>query len=503
MTTATTPSEHRLHPVALLLFIGGQLKELVFALGAWLLASQVGDADMVMLGPLVAGAAVGVIVLVPSLTRLLTFRYAYGAGELVLRWGLLFRHERHIPYQRIQNLDARETLLHRATGTVKVVIETGGGAGEAEASIEAVPRAAFELMRSRVLVGPTDAQRPEAEVGTTLVTLGPRELILTGLILNRGMIVLGGFLAFAAELGFGDRLLQAWLGDDLAGQGTTRTLYELLSGVRPLAANELLLAGGGVLLFLVLVRIFSMALTMIRYHEHRLALVEDDLRVSYGLLTRVNSTTPRRRIQTVTIREGPWHRLARRATIQAVTAGGSLEGKVASRETLAPLVRRDALDGLLPVIVPGAILPRADWHRAAPPALRRAVRRQVLGWGLPAIGAAFLGVPALALVLVTASISLAASLGRVRRFAWQEVGDLLVLRTGWIWQRTTVVRHDRIQGVVSGESPFDRRHRMGRVEVDTAGVAAAAIALPHLWRDDAEALAGRLAVGAATTAFRL
>lgn len=502
VTTAPTPSEQRLHPVALLLFIGGQLKELGFALGAWLLASWAGDVDFEMLGPLLGGVVVGVIVFLPSLTKLLTFRYAYGTGELVLRWGLVFRRERHIPYQRIQNLDARETLLHRATGTVKILIETGGGAGEAEASIEAVPRHAFEQMRARVLTQP-GAGVAEADEGTTLVRLGPRDLILTGLILNHGMIVVGGFLAVAFELGFGDRLLQAWLGEDLAGQGTTRTLLELLSGARSLAAREVLLGLGAVLLFLVVIRVFSMGLTMIRYHAHRLALVEDDLRVSYGLITRVSSTTPRQRIQTVTIREGPWHRLAGRVTIQAVTAGGSMEGRVASREMLAPLVRREAIAALLPTIIPGASLPATDWHRAAPPAARRAVRRNLLGWTAPAIAAAFVGLPALVVVLALASASVAASVGRVRRFAWQEDGDLLLLRTGWIWRKTRLVRHDRIQGVVTASSPFDRRHGMQRVAVDTAGIAAAQLELPHLWRADAEGLAGRLAGGAASTAFRL
>jgi putative membrane protein len=264
-----------------------------------------------------------------------------------------------------------------------------------------------------------------------------------------------------------------------------------------------LLGATGVLGFLVLVRVFSMAITMVRYHEHRLTLVADDLRVSYGLFTRVNSTTPRRRIQTVTILEGPWHRLAGRATIQAVTAGGSMEGNVASREMLAPLVRREAIGGLLAAIVPEATYREADRQRAAPPALRRAVRRNILGWSLPLLGAAFVGLPALVVASALAALSLVASRGRVRRFAWQEVDDLLVLHTGWIWRRTTLVRHDRIQGVVTITTPFDRRHDMQQVEVDTAGIAAASLELPHLWREDAEALAGRLQTGAATTAFRV
>lgn len=502
MTTTTPPSEHRLHPVALLLFIGGQFKEVALALAAWLAATWFGDGGFALGGTLIVAAVAGAIVFVPSLARLLTFRFAYGAGELVLRWGLLFRHERHIPFQRIQNLDARETLLHRATGTVKVLIETGGGAGEAEATIEAVPRAAFELMRSRVLTDPATPQAAEAGSGTTLVALGPRELILTGLILNRGMIVVGGLLATAAELGFGDRLLEAWLGEDPAG-GTTRTAMELLSGARTLDPAEVAIGVGALMLFLVLVRIFSMALTMVRYHEHRLVLIADDLRVSYGLLTRVSNTTPRRRIQTVTIREGPWHRLAGRVTIQAVTAGGSLEGHVASREMLAPLVRREAITELLAAIVPGTSNRAAAWNRAAPAARRRAFRRNLIGWSAPLVGAAYVGVPALALVAALAAWSLAASLGRVRRFAWQEIGDLLVLRTGWIWRRTTFVRHDRIQGVVATASPFDRHHRMQRVAVDTAGITTASLELPYLTEENARALTERLAAGAASTAFRL
>ena len=51
-----------------------------------------------------------------SIVRYLTFRIRYEPDELVIRSGLLFRNVRHIPYARVQNLDAVQNVFHRALG---------------------------------------------------------------------------------------------------------------------------------------------------------------------------------------------------------------------------------------------------------------------------------------------------------------------------------------------------------------------------------------------------
>jgi membrane protein YdbS with pleckstrin-like domain len=57
--------------------------------------------------------------------------------------------------------------------------------------------------------------------------------------------------------------------------------------------------------------------------------------------------------------------------------------------------------------------------------------------------------------------------------------------------------------VTLSESPFDRRHRMARVNVDTAGAEEGQPAgVPYLTRATAEALHGRLVKQAAQTSFR-
>ena len=91
----------------------------------------------------------------------------------------------------------------------------------------------------------------------------------------------------------------------------------------------------------------------------------------------------------------------------------------------------------------------------------------------------------------------------VRRLSWAIAGDAVIVRGGWLWRHTTVARFTRIQGVTLAESPFDRRHRMASVHVDTAGAGSGdELAIPYLGRDVADALFQRLSAAAANTEFK-
>ena len=84
-----------------------------------------------------------------SIVRYLTFRLRYDERELVIRTGLIFRNERHIPFSRIQNVDAIQNVFHRLFGVAEVRVETGGGKEE-EAKLSVLPYAAFLDMRQHV-----------------------------------------------------------------------------------------------------------------------------------------------------------------------------------------------------------------------------------------------------------------------------------------------------------------------------------------------------------------
>jgi len=506
------PSEYRLHPVALILFLARQAKEAIFAIVALFIGSG-GDLFASALGASVSVLLLVLLVVAPAVVRLLTFRYRYDPGELVIRWGWLARKERHIPFTRIQSIDASERLLHRLTGTVEVAIETGGGA-EAEGKIAAIPRGDFEVMRERVLreraetaaaEGATRAEGDEPpSAHRRLASLGLKDLLLTGLILNKGMVLVFALGALIYEWGLSDRLLLRFVGPEAAERGTFRTVVAMLRGATELTPRGLVM---GVLLllgFLAGVRLLSMLFTIVRYHDHRLELVGADLRVTCGLLTRSTSTTPLRRIQSITIREGPWHRLAGRVTVQAATAGGSaFEEAVPSREVLAPLLPRNELPALLSIALGGTQMPRSGWTPAAPPSTRRAMVRVAVLWAVVGGFAWWLGAPALVIALVLACWSVVVARARVRHFRWLAFDEGVALCTGWLWRRTTIVRDDRIQLAMLTESPWDRRHGMAKVSVDTAGSAAPMLDFTWLTRHDAVGLVARLDAAIAATEFTL
>ena len=78
------------------------------------------------------------------------------------------------------------------------------------------------------------------------------------------------------------------------------------------------------------------------------------------------------------------------------------------------------------------------------------------------------------------------------------------MRSGWLWQQTTLARVNKIQAVTLHQSPFDRRASMARVRADTAGATELSprIDIPYLDGEVARGLHDRLAAQAANTAFR-
>ncbi len=141
------PSERRLHPLSFVFDIAGQVRQFVVPAGVVLVgAGSAGFAWEAWLVLLVIPTAAVAFV------RALTFRYRFEPGELVITSGLFFRNERHVPYGRIQNIDAVQNLLHRLLRVVEVRIETGGG-DEAEARLRVLPEPALAEMRERVFAG--------------------------------------------------------------------------------------------------------------------------------------------------------------------------------------------------------------------------------------------------------------------------------------------------------------------------------------------------------------
>jgi putative membrane protein len=502
------PSDHRLHPSSLLFQLVAQAR--AFAIPALVVlvgAGNVGFGWQVWL----------LLLLVPytflALARYVSFRYRYEPHEMVIRTGIVFRNERHVPYARIQNVDAVQNVLHRMLGVVEVRVQTAGGQ-EPEATLSVLPAAAYEEMRRRVAEGrgasveDGTAAAPSRAVaeGRTLLHLPARELVLHGIIENRGMVVVAAAFGLVWELGLGDSLARWLFGDAATGRGVVRDAARALFGQAAMAANRVLLMFGAFAALLLLTRVLSVGWALLRLHGFRLERAGDDLRLGFGWLTRVAATIPLRRVQTLTIREGPLERLFGRASVRVETAGGhGGEGHTAQREWLAPIVRRGALPALVAEIVPGLRLGAVEWQPMPRRAVRRAVKPPAVAAGATALALAWLlhwwALAALGVLLGWAYVHARLT---VAHLGWAATDGAVLFRSGWLRRQISVTLFTKIQVVSLHESPFDRRHAMARVRVDTAGAGSIShrVDIPYLTRETARGLRDLLARRAAQTAFQ-
>jgi putative membrane protein len=499
------PSERRLHPLSIFFNVGKRMTAMLLPLVV-VLAGRGSNEDWWSVYALVFFVPYAAFVVV----EYLSFRYRYDAGELVIREGVFFRNQRHVPYDRIQNIDAVQNVLHRIAGVVEVKIQTAGGS-EPEATLSVLSVADLEEMRRKVF-GATHQREASGEASSapvpaahrTLLRLSPRELVLYALIENRGFVVIAAALGLLSEFSYMPNFVERIVGEE-AGRGIFRRAARVIFVDGRVSVSMILYGVAAVIAFLLLSRLFSILWAQVRLQGYSVVQVGEDLRAEYGLFTRVTATVPIRRIQAVTIRDTPLHRLLGRAAISVATAGGGnsdREKAAQHREWIAPIVRRDDIPAFVSALLPGTDLSGFDWQPVHPRALRRALARGFIGTTiLTTIAALAFGTNGLWLFPVLAVWSYVRARRLVRYLAWTITPDVVAARHGAFVRVLSIAPLARIQVVARLESPFDRRTLMGHVRADTAG-GAGRIDVPYLPVETASLLYGQLAAAAAHTEFR-
>lgn len=521
-------SERRLHPLSFLFAIGARIKDFALPLVIVLVTAGRSGIQTWQLWLLLFIVPTAVV----AIGRTLTFRYRFDEHELVIRSGLISRNERHVPYTRIQNVDGVQTVFHRLLKVMDVKVQTAGG-NEPEATMSVLPVAAFEEMRQRVLGRRRATEGAEAAVhaapgaaaaapapawaARTLLRLSPRDLLTYGFVEGRGMVVLAAIFGLYWEFGMADRMFPWWSPFDetmpsdeprsrASRRGVFRELVRAASARAGYLFESILLAAFALIALLVFVRLLSMVWAAIRLHGFALTRDGDDLRTEYGLFTRVAATIPIGRIQTLTLKEGPLHRLVGRMSARVDTAGGEAgQNAPPDRHWLAPIAPRARVPELIREIMPALSLDALEWRPVHPRAFTRKLREALVAAAIgSALAATVLGWRALILFALLVPLTLVHARRASRALGWAMTDDLVAFRSGWLWRQVTVAPLARVQTVAFHESPFDRRHRMASVRVDTAGAGDLShrIAIPFLGRDVAFTLWRQLAHEAAVRRFR-
>jgi putative membrane protein len=454
--------ERRLHPLSWLFVLLGQLRQFALPLIALLFFGGRGGSQAWEWFGLVGVALLTGMAVV----RYFTYRFRIEHGELVIRSGILHRNVRHIPLARIQNIALKRNLLHRLFGVAEVKLESAVGGISAEAQMRVLSlrdaHALEVLARSEHRGGAAEpGDEAEPELGELLLQLPVLELVKLGLTSNRGLLVgaagFGVFSQFDGE-GFG-RLMASWVSSSV---GYARGLH--------LGWDDWLLAGTlGVLALVAALRAFSVLLVLLQYHGFQLHELDRRLSVESGLLTRLRSHAPLRKVQHWTLHDGVLHRLFRRRSLRVETAVLQTAGNSHSLTQPVPIAPPAAIDALLARWLPWLDWNALDWQPLHARAWRRLVFWPTLLTLAVAAGATVrAGLPGLALLAL-----LPFWLWRARQVAarahWAVTDRALFWRSGWLDRKLSFAEIGKLQGLRLLQSPFDRRHGMASLVADTAG----------------------------------
>jgi len=509
MPSESRGNERRLHPASLIFRIARHARGLLLPAAAVYFFSR-GEAWQVW----AAVAFVPIVLL--DVFRYLTLRWRYEADELVVKEGWIFRTERHVPYARIQNVDLKQNVLHRAFSVAEVTIETAGGM-EAEVSLAVVSLASYEELRERAFTGRASARPAQGTArapgagdvaapalsGSPSVSSPPEpilelsalDILLLGIHPGRGLALLAIAWGFAAEFGFLEDISES------AERATTGP-----------TANDAWMTTGAVFVTFALIAgivLLSLAASFVEFWNYRLESDGDAFRVRRGLLTREVQTIPRGRIQVVSV-ERPWFlALLGRARVEVRTAGGVSaggRGRGSSGRHFAPIVSADRVPELLARIRPGLDVGAASWRPLGRTAPRRFVISALISV-LPfaALAVVFFEWYGAGIALVLTVLAVISALRRARHAAFARETWGLCVREGAFTIQEHATFTDKIQSIALLESPFDRRHRHATLRIDTAGALARSgvdVAIHYMPRGEAEALREELVGAAARARFR-
>jgi putative membrane protein len=481
--------EKRLHPMSFLFVLMVQLKQFALPLVVLLFT---GRSD----NPHEWWGLIAVFILaIYSLGQYFTYRYRIVDDGIIIRNGIFQKSLRHITFDRIQNVSLQQNILHQIFKVAEVKLETAGGTpgqSEGQMRVLSMPDAQTleQLVRARgvrhqAIDGKTAAATDANTRSEELLTLNISELVRLGLISNKGMVVVATFIAALTQTG-----------DNFLG-GVKRFIashqQDILGYTRDAHLSQLQIITTGVIvfvLFVLMMRVLSVALALVQFHRFRLTKNLRRLSIERGLFTRLRGSLPLRRIQSYSLNESWLHRRFKRQSLRVDSVNLETVNANASLRDVVPLAAAEKMDALIRVFMKSDHWPLQNWHGLHPKAWRRK-------FFIPATFfltlSAVLGILVnpywyCGFVLVPWQFLYARNWARYAGFAYSD--DLIAVRQGWLSKQWRFAEIAKLQALVLKQGPFDRRHDMASLHLDTAGASPVELAfqIDYLPIEQAKAL---------------
>lgn len=398
------------------------------------------------------------LVLTPAVLKYITYKYTLEDQGIRIKYGLIFRKNTYIPYERIQTVQKKQWFFFIPFNVCQILIETAGGNGKAEADLVAVPVSVVDELKdlrdgkkATIQDEVKETEDPEVEVLETeeapekTVMLQTKQLILMAVTSGGVFGTLLIVLAFMQQ--FREVIPTDWM------EAQAEELWKM--GIIVLI----------VLIVLILLVLWGISIvtTLFKYFQFKLMKYPNSLVVEKGLLERNHTTISLGRIQGITIIESPLRQMLGLVAVKVITAGNSGDEKQSGDILLLPIMKKELALKTLKEMLPDYLFEIEEMERAPKASLRRFLQIYLIWTVIPAIIASILFFP---LGLISIILPILAGIKAIASYratgVFMDKHTLLVQSRPIFSKLTHIIRKERIQGLSLRQSIWmekgDSRH---------------------------------------------
>ncbi|MBC1289859.1 PH domain-containing protein [Listeria welshimeri] len=382
------------------------------------------------------------LVLTPAVLKYITYKYTLEDQGIRIKYGLIFRKNTYIPYERIQTVQKKQWFFFIPFNVCQVLIETAGGNGKAEADLVAVPVGVVDELKDlrdgkKAAIQEVTPETEEKEVAEAEVEAPEKTVVLQTKQLILMAVTSGGVfgtllivLAFMQQ--FRDVIPTDWM------ETQAEQLWKM-----------------GIIVFIILIILLLLVLwgisivtTLFKYFQFKLMKYPHSLVIEKGLLERNHTTISLARIQGITIIESPLRQMLGLVAVKVITAGNSGDEKQSGDILLLPIMKKDLALKTLKEMLPNYVFEIEEMERAPKSSLRRFLRIYLIWTIIPALVASIMFFP---LGLISFILPILAGIKAISSYRatglFTEKHTLLVQSRPFISKLTHIIRKERIQGL--------------------------------------------------------
>lgn len=294
-------------------------------------------------------AVIAIVTIVLCILSWRRFTYWFEDQELHIEKGIFVRKHQLVPFERIQSVNFKESILHRPFRLVSVTLETAGSeesgmkllaiSKQQAEWIEAATKKAKKRTNTSLEATPEEQPLVEKEL---MYSITKKDLLILAATSGSIGIIFSALAAIATQL------------SDFI------PMDAVVDQVQVLVKSGITLIALLVALILFVSWFFSIVVTYIQFANFEVVREGERLLISKGVLEKKRTNVPLSRVQSIRIVESPFRQLFGFATIQLVSAGNT-EEKSGSTVTLMPLIKRAEGIALLQKLFPDYVYDVEQW----------------------------------------------------------------------------------------------------------------------------------------------